>query len=224
VVLPGRPLAPEQQIRYGSRFGELAVHPIVPHLEGHPPIIVLDSTRRENRGRTDFWHSDATFGERPPAITILHALRIPPAGGDTMFANQYLAYEGLSPGLRRMLDPLRAVHTATGLASAVGKDPGAFAPVSHPVVRTHPETGRRALFVNVAFTSHFEDMTVEESQPLLDHLYRVSVRPEITFRHRWKVGDTLMWDNRSVLHYAIPDYGSAARLMHRVIVKGDRPT
>jgi taurine dioxygenase len=140
-----------------------------------------------------------------------------------MFANQYLAYDSLTPAMRQLLDGLRAVHTGAIFLRLAGADESAAPTAVHPVVRTHPETGRRALYVNAVFTSHFDGMTVEESQPLLQWLYAHCSQPNLTFRHRWSTGDLVMWDNRCVQHYAIHDYGDENRVMHRVTVLGDRP-
>ncbi|MGI9589913.1 MAG: TauD/TfdA dioxygenase family protein [Myxococcota bacterium] len=226
LVFPDQRLAPEDQIAFGERFGELHIHPIVPHIEGHPPILCIPNLGKE-RAITENWHSDVTFEARPPMASALYALEIPPAGGDTMFANQHLAYERLSPGMQRLLEGLEAVHSAEGLARATrGRkeaEAGSIDGQRHPVVRTHPETGRKALFVNPAFVVGLADMTREESQPLLAFLYRHATSPDLTMRHVWRRGDLVIWDNRSVQHYAIHDYGDAPRTMHRVTVIGDEP-
>jgi taurine dioxygenase len=223
LVFRDQKLGPDQLVAFGAHFGTLFVHPIVPHLRGHPEVIEI-----RNRGKrftiTEVWHSDVTFDERPPMASALYALEVPEAGGDTLFANQHLAYERLSPGLRRMLEGLRAVHSGRGLGAVTGKgeawkNHGQL----HPVVRTHPETGRKALFVNRAFTIAFEDMTPEESRPLLELLWERATTPDLTFRHRWRPGDLVMWDNRSVQHYAVHDHGDAPRVLHRVTVEGDVP-
>jgi taurine dioxygenase len=160
--------------------------------------------------------------ECPPLGSFLLA-RTVPVGGDTIFANQYLAYESLSEELRRVLDGLKAVHNGDVFAKSGGYDPGRFPSTVHPVVRTHPETGRKALFVNPVYTSHFEGMTKEESRPLLDFLCEHAVQPNFTFRHHWTQGDMLVWDNRCLQHFPVADYGSNPRTMHRVTVLGDRP-
>lgn len=216
-------LDPDQLVAFGRRLGTLFVHPIVPHIPGHPEVIEI-----RNRGKrhtiTEVWHSDVTFDPRPPMASALYALEVPEAGGDTLFANQHLAYERLSPGLKHLLDGLRAVHSGRGLGAVVGKgeawrNQGQL----HPVVRTHPETGRRALFVNRGFTVAFEDMTPAESRPLLELLFERATTPDLTCRHRWRPGDLVMWDNRSVQHYAIHDHGDAPRVLHRITVEGDAP-
>jgi taurine dioxygenase len=223
IVLRDQKLTPEQQVAFGRRFGSLYVHPIVPHLEGHPEVIEIANFGKE-RTITEVWHSDVSFAERPPMASALYALEVPEAGGDTLFSNQHLAYERLSSGLRTILDRLRAIHSGAGLGAALGKgDDWRKHGTSHPVVRTHPETGRKALYVNPGFTVCFDGMTVEESAPLLRFLHARSARPDLTFRHRWRPGDLLMWDNRSVMHYAIHDHGDATRRLHRITVEGDVP-
>jgi taurine dioxygenase len=142
---------------------------------------------------------------------------------DTMFASQYLAYQTLSPGMKRLLDPLKAVHRGEGTYRVAGLDPADAPATLHPVVRTHPETSKRALYVNCVSTRHFEGMTVEESRPLLEYLYAHAAHYNFTFRHRWTVGDLLIWDNRCTQHYVIWDFGRQPRTMHRATVLGDRP-
>lgn len=228
LVFRGQKLAPEQQIAFGERFGELHVHPIVPHLEGYPPILPIVNLGKKYT-ITETWHSDVTFEPRPPMASMLYAKTVPAAGGDTQFADQRAAYDRLSEGMKRMLAGLRAVHVGADLAKLVGRrgrhetHPQAVPTAVHPVVRTHPVSGRKALFVNAAFTRHLEHMTPEESAPLLRFLYRFGTAPDLTIRHRWQPDDLVMWDNRSVQHYAIHDHGDAERTLHRVTVMGDAP-
>jgi len=216
-------LSPPELVAVTRLFGEPMVHPLVPHHPEHPEVIVIDSTERQGRGRTDFWHADATFSPTPPEVTLLQSQVVPAAGGDTMFANQVLALQRLSPGLRRLLAGLRAVHSSDELATAVGRPASDIRTVSHPAVRRHDRTGVAALYVNAGFTRHFEDMTVAESRPLLEHLYAVASAPEISCRHSWTAGDLLIWDNRVVQHYAVPDYSDAHRRMIRTVVSGSVP-
>jgi taurine dioxygenase len=233
-------LTPEQQVAFAARFGPPIIDPFVKGPEDRPEMMVLVKDKHEKYAFGNGWHSDSTFLERPPMGSFLYSREVPAWGGDTMFANQYLAYEALSPGLRTVLDGLQAVHGARSYNQAIAG--GRFGPdrsiklrddevmqaamageVEHPVVRTHPETGRKALYVNVAYTLRFRGMTEEESQPLLDFLHAHAVRPEFTCRFRWTPNALACWDNRCVQHYAINDYHGQRRVMQRVVAEGDRP-
>ena len=152
-----------------------------------------------------------TCEQRPPSVSILRAVELPEYGGGTIWANQYLAHDRLSEGMKKMLEGLRAVHNAFNLEAV------------HPAVRTHPISGRKALFVNAGFTRRFEDMTVAESQPLLRYLVEVASAPDLCYRHVWAPGDVVMWDDRGVMHFAVHDYGDQTRIMRRVTVQGDEP-
>ena len=182
---------------------------------GFPDIIRLVNTGYA-KAVTHYWHSEASAWPAPPSFTILSAQILPSAGGDTMFANQHLALETLSPALQQMLSSMRAHHS-------VAYQSGTGSEAVHPVVRTHPVTGRRALYVNRYFTKHFEGMSVEESRPLLAYFEAHSVRDELVYRHRWELGDVVIWDNRSVQHRATQDYGDEDRLMFHVEVKDEIP-
>jgi len=222
LVFPEQDITPEAHVAFAARWGELHMMPMG-QVEGHPYVIVVDAAGSK-AGRTDTWHTDVSFQEKPPMGSFLLARMLPDNGGDTMFANQYLAYESLTPAMRHLLDGLKALHTGAAFARLAGVDESAAPSAVHPVVRIHPETGRRALYVNAVFTSRFEGMTVEESRPLLHWLYAHCSQPNLTFRHRWHKGDLVLWDNRCVQHYAIHDYGEENRVMHRVTVVGDRPS
>jgi taurine dioxygenase len=211
-------IQPEDQLAFANRWGEISIHPYVPSIDGYPGVMrVSDPTPV-----TTTWHADTTHLPAPPALTLLLARQVPPFGGDTMFANQYLAYENLSPGLRATLDGLRAVHRGTELAKEAGLDREAVTAV-HPVVRTHPESHKRALFVNGNYTSHVDGWTVEESEPLLGYLYQQACRPEYTWRHHWQVGDLVIWDNRCTQHAVVADVAVGERALHRVTIAGDVP-
>ncbi len=203
-------LAIDDHLALGRRFGPLHTHPAVAGVEGHPEVLRLRNLGKE-KTITQVWHSDVSCEREPPSISILRAVEVPPAGGDTLWANQYAALERLSPGLRAILAPLRALHRGFGLEA------------THPVLRTHPETGRQALYVNGGFTYAFEGMTERESRPLLDYLVGLGSSLDLTMRHTWAPGDVVMWDNRCVMHYAIHDYDDAPREMHRVTVCGEAP-
>jgi len=230
-------LTTDQHHAFAQRFGELMPHPYVQGLEEYPEIIEIVKEPEETQNWGGNWHADLTFMERPPGGAVLYGRELPPVGGDTMFANLYLAYETLSEGMREMLDGLGALHLSgephlyssryRSMYERRGNDPGENV---HPVVRTHPVTGRKSLFVNRVFTHSFEDMTVEESSPVLDYLYDHATRPEFTFRFRWSPGSVLIWDNRVVLHNALSDDFSAARdghgfrrVLHRATLAGERP-
>ncbi|NUP31768.1 MAG: hypothetical protein HOU01_08630 [Streptomycetaceae bacterium] len=211
-------MTPQRQLDFAARWGEISVHPYVPSIDGYPGLMKI----YDPNPVTQRWHADTTHAAAPPALSMLLARILPPIGGDTMWADAYAAYEGLSPGLRHTLDGLRAVHRGTELAGDAGLDRAAVTQ-THPVARTHPVTGRKALFVNGDYTSHFEGWTVEESAPLLAYLYAQVARPELVYRHRWQVGDLVIWDNRCTQHAVVGDTGGAERVLHRVTIAGDRP-
>jgi taurine dioxygenase len=213
-----------------TRFGSpTEAHPVEPSLEGHPEVLPLDS---EEGARADVWHSDLTFQERPPLGAFLHALEIPPVGGDTIWADMTGAYESLSAPLRAFLDTLTATHSpakaggyfagrdSTGGAAA---SRAAMTATRHPVVRRHPETGERSLFVNPLFTDKVDGLRRRESDTLLDLLFASSVATERLVRWKWDVGDVAFWDNRCTMHYALLDFGTERRRMLRVALEGDRP-
>ncbi|MFF4037028.1 TauD/TfdA dioxygenase family protein [Streptomyces sp. NPDC001816] len=204
--------SPESRIAFGRRFGELEVHPYLPHLDGHPEIQIIDS---EQDGKIPIWHTDMTYSPNPPIGSVLQIVRSPGVGGDTMWSNQYRAYEALSAPLRDMLDGLTAVHAI--------RIPGLESRAEHPVVRVHPETGRRALFVNRAHTSHIAQLSRNESDALLQYLTEFATSPQFTCRYQWRPGDVAIWDNRVTQHYAVDDYAER-RTGLRVVVLGDTPT
>ena len=221
LVFPEQHLSPEEHLAFGQRWGNLVRHPYA-GLESLPDIIELKN-HGKRRDVNQHWHSDMTYNERPPKLTMLYCLEAPELGGDTAFANQHLACAELSPGLRRALEGLRAEHSAEGLAGIYGEDPKAAPRAEHPVIRTHDETGEPALYVCRAFTRRFSGWSREESRSLLDYLYQHAVRPEFQARLHWRPGDLAMWDNRSVLHFAVHDHGDDPRLIHRLQVEGPRP-
>ena len=228
-------ITPEQHLAFARRFGTLSQHDQVKGMEAYPDIIEVRKEPEDERNFGGAWHGDVTYLEEPPLGSILYALEVPPVGGDTLWANQYLAFETLSDGMRAMLDGLTMIHTPAkiyGLSSqdwskdsSVKTSPNATAEyeTEHPLIRTHPETGRKALFVSGLFTPRFKDMTEEESKPLIDFLMKQATREEFTCRFRWKAGDIAFWDNRATLHYALNDYSGYRRVMHRVTINGDRP-
>ena len=226
-------LPPPRLLALARRFGEPIEYPFVKGIEGFPeitPVIKLENERVNFGG---LWHSDTTYLDTPPTGTMLVAREVPPSGGDTLFANMYLAYESLSPGMRRLLDGLIAVNSSAKadvtktredrMRDGARSDARAEYEALHPVVRTHPETGRKALYINGGHTVRFKDMTEEESAPLLRFLFMHQTRPEFTCRFRWEVGSLALWDNRCAQHNPINDYHGFRRVMHRVTLAGDRP-
>jgi alpha-ketoglutarate-dependent sulfate ester dioxygenase len=231
-----------QQLSHGAQvavargIGEpTPAHPVVPGHPEHPEILELDGAAG---GRNARWHTDVTFVACPPAASVLVADELPETGGDTLWADLSGAYDSLAAPLRTLVDGLEAVHRITPLAywgepfdTALDREDALLLlkqaadvpPVIHPVVRVHPVTGRRALFVNPGFTSHVVGWSRIESDGLLDLLYRHTSRPEHTVRHRWEPGDVVMWDNRATMHHAVDDYGTSVRRMRRVTVRGDAP-
>ncbi len=213
------------------RFGTPIEYPFVRGLEGFPEIIQVLKREDERSNFGGIWHSDTSYLDEPPMGSVLLARELPPYGGDTLFANQYLAFEALSSGLQRTLAGLRAVNTSakadvTRTREDRVKDSGAVAKdyaAEHPVMRTHPETGRRALYVNIAHTARFAGWTDEESAPLLQFLFAHQVRPEFTCRFRWEPNSIAFWDNRAAQHNPVNDYHGFRRLMHRITLAGDRP-
>lgn len=217
------------------RFGEIFIHPNYKGTGPDPEIVDIRREPGDLRIVGEEWHTDTTMVAEPPMGAILYAIEVPSYGGDTLFANQYLAYDALSDGMKRMLESLRAVHSdrkvagpQAGLnayrATKVREDAAWRETVSvHPVVRTHPETGRKLLFVNHSYTIRFDGMTEAESAPLLGYLLDHGHRPEFTCRFRWAAGSVAFWDNRCVKHLAVHDAGRFRRIMRRVQVAGDKP-
>ncbi|NNU42901.1 TauD/TfdA dioxygenase family protein [Ramlibacter montanisoli] len=222
-----------QYLRFAQAMGEPIEYPFVKGLDGYPVIIEVKKLEHERSNFGGIWHSDTTYLQQPPMGSMLLAREVPPFGGDTLFASQYAAYEGLSEGMRRLLDPLVAVNSSAKadvsktredrIASDGRADAKKDYVSEHPVVRTHPETGRKALYVNVAHTLRFAGMTEEESTPLLQYLFRHQVRPEFTCRFAWQPGSLAFWDNRCVQHNPVNDYHGFRRLMHRITLAGDTP-
>jgi taurine dioxygenase len=229
-------ITPEQQIAFASQFGELQVHPYIPTLESYPEIIELRSNEDGPAAmsyQSNKWHTDMTYTPDPPLGCVLYGKEVPPAGGDTMFLNLYRAFDTLSPAMQAFVSTLTGVHDITvsmpadfmaqswapkQLESLHKKTP----PVEHPMVRTHPETGKKCLFVNSNFTSHIKELSRAESDALLDMLYEHIAKPENVCRFNWETGSIAFWDNRCTQHYAVNDY-HALRVMHRVTICGDRP-
>lgn len=217
LVFRDQTVSAENLYNFARKFGPCRVETApkkreLSHPE-YPDILVLDD--RGLSATTAVWHSEAQAYPTPPAFTILGAHILPPSGGDTLFANQHVAFESLSEAMREMLMPLRAVNSVAAAGEPMSS--------SHPVVRKHPDTGRLALYVSEFFTKHFDGMTVQESSGLLDYLCSYSIKPEFCYRHIWKKGDIIIWDNRSVQHRAVKDYGAHKRSMYHMEVLDQQP-
>ncbi len=226
-------LGPKAFADFARRFGEVTEYPFVKGLADAPEVIPIVKLEHEITNFGGLWHTDTEYLDSPPMATLLIAREVPPYGGDTLFASGYAAYDALSEGLKRMLGPLRAVNSSVKaettktredrLRDSARADAQDIYEAEHPVVRTHPETGRKALYVNYGHTTRFVGMTEAESAPLLDYLFTHQARPEFTCRFSWRRGSLAFWDNRCVLHNPVNDYHGFRRVMHRVILAGDRP-
>jgi taurine dioxygenase len=238
IFLRDQDLTPDQQKAFARHFGPLAQTPFIQPLEGHPEMMRIvrepEETKKQNFGGR--WHTDMTFSPEPVMGTCLYARESPAVGGDTIWSNQMLAFEALSPGLQRTLEGLRVMHSAKRSYGPQGTyadddlksmriqaSEEALKEQAHPCIRTHPETGRKILYVNWVYAIRFEGMTEEESAPLLDYLNRHSQRPEFQIRFRWRKGSLALWDNRSTQHIAVNDYAGYRRVMDRVTIAGDKP-
>jgi taurine dioxygenase len=234
VFFRGQTLPPADFLALARRFGQPIEYPFVKGIDGFAEIIPVLKLPHEKVNFGGIWHSDTTYLEQPPAATMLVAREIPTHGGDTLFANMTLAYETLSPGMKQLLEGLRYISSSAKadvsrtredrIKDSKRDDAKTLYEATHPVVRTHPETGKKALYVNTAHALRFENMTVEESAPLLDYLCQHAIRPEYTCRFRWTPGALALWDNRCTLHNPVNDYHGQLRSMHRITLAGDRPT
>ena len=233
IVLRDQSLSSDQYISFARQLGTPDIYPFLRGLEGFPEItpILKKETEKVNFGGV--WHSDTTYQPCPPMATMLYAMELPPLGGDTLFANQVQAYESLSDGLKDTLATLKIIcrpDKAVAMATRADRIAGQGRDTSkdnlvgiHPVIRTHPETGKKALYVNQAHSCHFQGWSMEESNGLLNFLYAHQIRQEFQCRHVWHQGDLAIWDNRCTLHYPVNDYHGHRRLLHRITLKGDKP-
>ena len=219
-------MTPDQHIAFGRRFGDLDVHPAAANSAGFEEILVIAADENSSRANGEAWHSDVSCEPQPPMGSILYMKEIPPVGGDTLFANMYAAYDALSDRMKEYLHGLVAVHDGNhvykGLYAGVADKP-AYPMAKHPIVRTHPETGRQSLFVNRSFTTHIVGVPKDESDAILDYLYNHIEHPNFQTRFVWEANSVAFWDNRSAQHRAIWDYWPHRRYGHRVTVKGDTP-
>jgi taurine dioxygenase len=229
-----QPITPQQQARFAARFGDLHIHPIYPNVPGQPEVLILDTAVTDVRDNA-VWHTDVTFLPTPAMGAVLSAKQLPAYGGDTLWASGIAAFEALSRPMQSLLDGLSATHdftrsfplerfgtTAADLArweETRRKNP----PLSHPVIRTHPVSGRKALFVNDGFTTRINELEPAESEAILKLLFAHTTRPEFTIRWRWQENDVAMWDNRVTQHYAVDDYRPQRRVIHRATILGDVP-
>ena len=233
LVFPDQTLTPQRFVQFAKHFGEIGRYPFVAGMEGHPEIVEVVKREDEHINFGGLWHTDTAYLEHPPMASLLYAVEVPPVGGDTLFANMYAAHDALSKGLQDFLSGLKGVNTAAKAEAAVTRThrmaerPGAetsfVSNAIHPIVRTHPETGRKALYCSDAHVTHIQGMTPEESSPLLNYLYQVQQRPEFSCRVRWQKGTLALWDNRCAQHNALNDYHGHRRVMHRITLDGDRP-
>jgi taurine dioxygenase len=224
-------LSEQQYMVFAEQLGEPVEYPLVKGLAGYPKIIEVKKLEHERVAFGGIWHTDTAYLERPPMASMLLAREVPPAGGDTLFANMYLAFESLSPAFQGLLKNLKAVNSSTKADASKTREDRIKSDGSgksdflaeHPVVRTHPETGRQALYVNSGHTVRFAGWTEEESAPLLNYLFDFQVRPEFTCRFSWRPGSIALWDNRCAQHNPVNDYHGHRRVMHRITLAGDQP-
>ena len=222
-------IAPDVQVEIGKMFGPLHFHPAAPHLEGYPPIFVIHAHKDSKVANGEGWHTDVSCDTEPPLGTMLQMHILPSAGGDTMFASMYGAYDTLSPAMQSFLEGLTATHESEHIYRGRYSDRGVddadkvYPSAVHPVVRTHPATGRNALYVNGGFTTRINELSKAESRNLLGFLFRHMEEQLMVTRFRWSENDVALWDNRCVQHRALWDYWPEERKGHRVTIKGDRP-
>lgn len=225
--------SPESQKSFANKIGTPIIYPFVKGLENFPEITPILKKETDTNNFGGIWHSDTTYQDEPPKGTMLYALEVPDFGGDTEFSNQYLAYDTLSEGMKNFLNDQKAINiSGKGRVAKTRSDimkhssvglKGDELEATHPVVRTHPETKRKSLYVNEAHTTHFVGMTVEESTPILEYLFKHQIKSEFTCRFKWEKGSVAIWDNRCTMHYPVNDYHGYRRLMHRITFQGDKP-
>ena len=229
-------ITPGQQAAFAECFGELDTYPFIEALPDHPHVIPIIKEKDTKMNFGGGWHSDMSYQEKPVRATMLYALEVPSRGGDTLFASMTVAYDALSTGMQDLLGGLNGVFTASKVHGAAGLYDDADHPMTmkkdaqkadarfiHPIVRTHPDTGKKALYLDLPHVERLENMRVHESQPLMEFVYQHATQPQFTTRFRWRVGSLAIWDNRCVQHYALNDYPGERREMHRTTIKGDVP-
>jgi taurine dioxygenase len=225
VFFRNQKITPQEQIAFAKRFGDIHYHPFMKSMEEHPEILEIVKEEGDTRAFGETWHTDQMFNPKPAKATILYAKETPSVGGDTMFANMYLAYETLSEPVRKFVDGLTAVHDGEKrYRGHYGDDRGRIYPrAEHPIVRTHPVTGKKCLFVNRFFTTHIVGLRREESDAILEMLFRHIETPEFAMRFQWQPNSIAFWDNRCAQHHAVWDYYPSKRYGHRVTICGDKP-
>ncbi len=222
VVIRNQELNPTDLKQISNLWGKALIHPVFKGIEGHPEIIEIRNYG-EKYHTNAHWHSDVTFEEAPPDATLLYSLEVPKEGGDTLFSSQHLAYDELDSDLKSMLLDKKAVHSNAGVLMLSGGDPKKAKTVEHPVFREHPETGKKALYVTEAFVQSIKGVDSKESQEILSILYKHACKDKYIYRHKWLKGDLVVWDNRSVQHFAEHGYGDQTRTMHRLTTSGSKP-
>ena len=233
LVFKNQNISSDDQIRFAKIFGKLSVHPFSPNSEKIPELIIFENDENNPPFGTDIWHSDETFRDSPPMATCLRAIDVPKVGGDTLFSSMSAAYDGLSERMKSYISGLEAIHDFKPFKKLFGNDEAGmkdlhrfelmWPPVAHPVVRSHPVTGRKVVFVNPQFTVQIKGMNEFESRSLLTDLFDLAKIPEYQYRLHWENNTMVLWDNRSVQHYAVHDYWPQRRHLERVTIEGDKP-
>ena len=222
LIFKDQNLKPKNLFLAASLWGPPQKHPVFQGLDEHPEIIKIENYGEQYHTNAH-WHSDVTFEEEPPDATILYAIDVPSEGGNTLFSNQYLAYEFLETSLKKKLNNHKAINSNRSVVLLAGADPALEKTVKHPLFRTHPETGKRALFVTQAFVERIEGLSDNESQEILTKLYAQASDKKFRYEHKWHNGDMVVWDNRCVQHFAVHDHGDKTRTLHRITVSGSKP-
>ena len=222
LIFKDQNLSPEDLLSVTKIWGQPELHPVFKGLDEYPEIIKIENYGEEFHANAH-WHSDVTFEEKPPDATILYALKMPNKGGNTLFANQYLAYESLEKSIKEKLSSSLAINSNKSVILLAGADVSLVKSVKHPVFRTHPETNKKALYVTQAFVEKIDELPVDESEELLGLLYSHCSKKEFIYEHKWHNGDLVVWDNRCVQHYAVHDHGNKTRTLHRITVNGSKP-
>ena len=234
IVLRDQDITSDQYLAFARHFGDILPYPLVQGLPDHPDIVPVLKKEDERVNFGGIWHSDTTYLERPPMGSMLLAKELPPQGGDTIWSNMMMAYETLSDGMKATLDGLIAINSSKKGSAAATRadrrkdasknDSGLATTAEHPVIRTHPATGKKSLYVNFGHTTHFKGMTEAESKPILEYLFKHQIRPEFTCQLRWEIGMLAFWDNRITQHLPINDYHGYRRLLHRITLAGEKPS